>query len=80
MTCTEYDAERLRQELARDVRVSELGIEVRIEGSRAILRGNVTTDERKHAVTLVAERVLNQCTVVNEITVTELTGPGWERL
>ena len=80
MSCSDYDAERLREELARDERVSELGIEVTISAGKAFLHGKVTTPDRKQAVTEVAERFLPDCTVVNEVKVTKLEAPKLEHL
>lgn len=78
--CTDYDAERLREELARDERVSELGIEVTISGGKAFLHGKVPTPERRTALAEVAQRFLPHCTVVNEVTVTKLDAPREEQL
>lgn len=78
--CTDYDAERLRDELARDERVSELGIEVTITAGKAFLHGKVPTAERRLAVAEVAERLLPHCTVVNEVMVTQLDAPREELL
>ena len=80
MSCSDYDAQRLREELARDERVSELGIEVTISAGKAFLQGKVPTPDRKQAVAEVAERFLPNCTVVNEVMVTELDSPKLEHL
>ncbi|HEX2052544.1 MAG TPA: BON domain-containing protein [Actinomycetota bacterium] len=80
MSCTDYDAERLREELARDERVSELGIEVTISSGKAFLHGKVPTPERREAVAEVAQRLLPHCTVVNEVMVTKLSSPQLEEL
>ncbi len=80
MSCSDYDAERLRDELARDERVSELGIEVSISGGKAFLSGRVSSAERKEAVREVARKVLPHCTVVNDVTVTVLAEPNWENI
>jgi Icc-related predicted phosphoesterase len=75
LSCSEYDAEKLRTELARDERVNELGIQVTISESRAFIRGKVPTAERRDAVEQVAREVLPECTVINEVTVAELEAP-----
>ena len=75
MSCSEYDAEKLREELARDERVSELGVEVTITGDRAYIQGKVSTAERRDAIGQVAREVLPDCTVINEVTVAELEAP-----
>lgn len=80
MSCTDYDAERLRDQLARDERVSELGIEVTISAGKAYLSGKVATGERREAVGRVAREVLPHCTVVNEVTVTVMEEPQQEEI
>ncbi len=80
MSCTEYDAEKLRSELARDDRVNELGIEVSISNGKAFLHGKVATPERRDAVAEVAKEVLPGCTIVNEVTVTPMSKPNMENL
>ena len=44
---TDYRAERLREELARDPSVGRLGVELTVVGRRVLLRGEVATAERK---------------------------------
>ena len=80
MSCSDYDAEHLREELARDERVSELGIEVSISGGKAFLSGKVSSAERREAVGEVAREILPHCTVVNEVTVTVLNEPNLENI
>lgn len=80
MSCSEYDAEKLRSELARDDRVNELGIEVSISNGKAFLHGKVATAERREAVAEVAQEVLPGCIIVNEVTVTRLEEPNLENL
>lgn len=80
MSCSEYDAERLRRELARNEDVSELGIQVHITGDRVYLQGRVPTTERRRAVGEVAGATLPHCTVINEVTVTEMHEPHLEHL
>jgi hypothetical protein len=80
MNCSEYSAENLREALARDERVSELGIQVTISGDRAFLRGKVSNAERRDAVGDVARKFLPECTIVNEVTVIELEDPHVETL
>lgn len=80
MTCSEYSAENLREQFARDERVSELGIEVTISGDHAFLRGKVSTPERRDAAGTVAREFLPDCTIVNEVTVIDLEKPHLETL
>jgi hypothetical protein len=80
MSCSEYDAQRVREELARDERVGELGIEVTISGDHAFLRGKVSNTERKQVIADVAQELLPECTVVNEVTIIEMDEPHLESL
>lgn len=80
MSCTEYDAARLCDALARDDRTGELGIDVSITGGKVFLHGKVSTPDRREAIAEVAAEFLPHCTVVNEVTVTQLAPPGEEVL
>ena len=80
MSCSDYDAENLREEFARDERVSELGIEVTISGDRAFLRGKVSNEERRAVLEEVARSFLPECTIINEVSVVELDEPRLETL
>ena len=64
-----YLVQRIREALAHDERVSELELQVKVVGSRVILGGTVTTDERRGAVEEVVREVVPGCEVRNEITV-----------
>ncbi|CAN5855274.1 hypothetical protein BH23ACT12_BH23ACT12_04620 [soil metagenome] len=80
MSCSEYDAARLCDALARDERTGELGIDVTIAEGKAFLHGKVSTPDRREAIAEVAAEFLPHCTVVNEVTVTELADPSSEIL
>jgi hypothetical protein len=80
MSCSEYDAARLCDALARDERTGELGIDVSITGGKVFLHGKVATPDRRAAIAEVAAEFLPHCTVVNEVTVTELADPNQEIL
>lgn len=77
----DYAIERLRDALATDVRVAEMGLEVRIAAGKVFLTGQVPTEERRRAVGVVAGEVLPEYEVHNETVVTELGDqPRVERL
>ena len=80
MSCSEYDAASLSDALARDERTGELGIDVSITGGKVFLHGKVSTPDRRDAIAEVAAEFLPHCTVVNEVTVTELADPDLEIL
>lgn len=80
MSCSEYDAARLADALARDDRTGELGIEVTVAEGKVFLGGKVATPDRREAIAEVAGEVLPHCTVVNEVTITELADPDSEIL
>lgn len=80
MSCSEYDAAKLSDALARDERTGELGIDVSITGGKVFLHGKVSTPDRRNAIAQVAAEFLPHCTVVNEVTVTEMGDPDLEIL
>jgi len=67
-----YLVERLREALAHDPRVAELGISVTVSGDAVLLTGYVATPERKAAVTEVVEPLLEGRTLHNGVTVATL--------
>jgi hypothetical protein len=77
----DYAIERLRDALATDARVAEMGVEVRIAAGKVFLTGQLPTEERRRAVGVVAGEVLPEYEVHNETVVTELgDAPRVERL
>ena len=77
----EYVAEHLREALASDPRVSELGLDVLIRGGELHVVGTVSTEERRRAVGDVAREIAPGATVRNETTVIDYGGEaGMERL
>jgi hypothetical protein len=77
----DYAIERLRDALATDARVAEMGLQVRIAAGKVFLTGQVPTEERRRAVGVVAGEVLPEYEVHNETVVTELgDAPRVERL
>lgn len=77
----DYAVEHLRDALATDVRVAEMGLDVRIAAGKVFLTGQVSTEERRRMVGVVAGEVLPEYEVHNETVVTELGDqPRVERL
>ncbi len=68
----DYAVQRLRDALAADERVAEMGVEVRIAAGKVFLTGQVPTEERQRAVGVVAGEVLPEYEVHNETVVTEI--------
>jgi osmotically-inducible protein OsmY len=68
----DYAIEHLRNALATDERVAEMGLDVRIAAGKVFLTGQVPTEERRRAVGVVASEVLPDYEVHNETVVTEL--------
>ena len=68
-----YLVERVRQALAHDARVAELGISVTVHGETVFLTGDVATPERKAAVAEVVQPLIAGRTLQNGLTVTKLT-------
>ena len=68
-----YLVERVREALAHDSRVSELGISVTVTGDSVMLTGDVATPERKSAVAEVVEPLLEGRTLHNAVTVATMT-------
>jgi hypothetical protein len=77
----DYAIQRVRDALAADERVAEMGVQVRIAAGKVFLTGQVPTDERQQAVGVVAGEVLPEYEIHNETVVTELGDqPRVERL
>lgn len=68
----DYAIEHLRNALATDERVAEMGLDVRIAAGKVFLTGQVPTEERRQAVGVVAGEVLPEYEVHNETVVTEV--------
>ncbi|MDA8296147.1 MAG: BON domain-containing protein [Actinomycetota bacterium] len=77
-----YLIERLRERFATDPRLGELGLEVRLVGDIAHVRGQVESEARRQAVVTVITEVAPDLAVRNEVEITDLspTGGGVERL
>ena len=66
----DYAIQRLREALAADERVAEMGVQVRLVAGKVFLNGQVPTAERQEAVGAVASEVLPDYEVHNETVVT----------
>ena len=66
----DYAIQRLREALAADERVAEMGVQVRMAAGKVFLTGQVATPERQQAVGAVAAEVLPDYEVHNETVVT----------
>ncbi|MDQ4068806.1 MAG: BON domain-containing protein [Actinomycetota bacterium] len=69
---TDYAIQRLRDALATDRRVAEMGIQVRVVEGKVFLTGQVPTAERQVAVGTVAAEVLPGYEIHNQTFVTPL--------
>jgi osmotically-inducible protein OsmY len=77
----DYAVQRLRDALATDDRVAEMGVQVRTVAGKVFLTGQVPTPERQQAVGTVAAEVLPDYEVHNETVVTVVAeGPRVERI
>jgi hypothetical protein len=70
----DYVIQRLRDALATDERVAEMGVQVRAVAGKVFLTGQVATPERRQAVGEVAAEVLPEYDVCNETVVTSVDG------
>jgi osmotically-inducible protein OsmY len=77
----QYVAERIREALAREPRVGELDVHVRIAGDKVFLSGFVGTEERRAAITEVVRELMPDHRIFNETDVHKPTeGADLERL
>lgn len=67
----EHAVVHVRDALATDGRVGELGLDVECDGATVVIRGAVSTPERQRWVVTVAQEVLREHGF--EITVTDAT-------
>jgi osmotically-inducible protein OsmY len=75
-----YLVERIREALALDARVNELGIVVTVAGSRVFLTGWVANAERQRGITEVVRESFPGLDVCNDVKVQEVAPPGREVL
>ncbi|MDP8975536.1 MAG: BON domain-containing protein [Actinomycetota bacterium] len=72
----EYLAQHVREALARDPRVADLGISVKVEPGAVRLSGQVATEQRREGVAVVAREALDAGHEVrNDVTVTPMGQP-----
>ena len=71
----DYALQRLRDALATDERVGEMGVDVHLTGAKVFLTGQVATPERQQAVATVAAEVLPDYEVHNQTSVTPIGDP-----
>lgn len=62
----DYAIQRLRDALATDGRVGEMGVQVRVAAGKVFLTGQVATAERRDAVGAIAAEVLADYEIHNE--------------
>lgn len=70
----EYVVQHLREALAQDPRVSELGLGVVVRNGVLHVTGTVSTEERRAAVAEVAGELASTWTVANETVVVRYAG------
>ena len=73
-----YLAQHVREALAQDPRVGELGVDVQIDEEAVVLRGVVTSAERREAAAEVARDLAPDRTVRNETTIEAFDEPPRE--
>jgi len=72
----QYVIERVHRALAEDPRVGGLDVDVALAGRRVFLTGDVPTQERRDAISVVVAEVLPDHDVCNETRVAELAPAG----
>jgi osmotically-inducible protein OsmY len=75
-----YLSERIREALATDPTVGELGLKVRVERDTVFLGGTVTTNERRAAARAVAHELAPDAEVIDEFEVVSEANDQPERL
>jgi osmotically-inducible protein OsmY len=73
-----YLAEHIRDALARDERVGELGVEVTLTSAGVFLTGDVASPQRQDAIDEVVREVVPDQDVHNQTTVMEYPEAGPE--
>ena len=77
----DYAIQRLRDALAADERVAEMGVQVRMVAGKVFLTGQVATTERQQAIGSVAAKVLPDYEVHNEtVVITVADQPRVEKI
>src|SRR5690606_32530575 len=65
----------LKQTIATDPRTHELEIQIEASGTKVLLRGDVTSEERRNAVEEIVKECFAENPVENQIRVIELSEP-----
>ena len=74
----DYVRAHLEESLATDGRVAELGLHVQVDGEELVVCGEVSTPERRDAVSTIAHEVVPQFRVRNETVLVPLAEPDDE--
>ena len=75
-----YRAERIREAIASEPGVCELGISVEIVVNRVVLRGTVTSARRREQVVALVARLCPDLPVDDEMQIEVLRDPKAERV
>ena len=70
-----YTVEHIRDALARDDRVGDLGVHVTMTSAGVFLTGDVATAERRDAITEVVRELLPDAEIHNQTTVATYPEP-----
>jgi osmotically-inducible protein OsmY len=73
-----YLAEHIRDALARDERVGELGVEVTLTPAGVFLTGEVASPQRRDAIGDVVHEIAPDQEIHNQTTVMQYSEPGQE--
>lgn len=73
----EYIVAHVREALATDPRVNELGLDVQVQGDEVVVTGSVMTEGRRAAIAKVVEAAAPECRVRNQASVVTFSEPGW---
>lgn len=71
-----YLVERVRDRLAVDDRVGELGLVLRLMSGRLFITGSVPTEECRRAITEIVADAAGTVVIVNETVITPAPSPG----
>jgi hypothetical protein len=76
----EYKSQQIRDVLAQDARVGELGLEVHIVHGQVSVSGMVTTEQRRAAIDTVVHELIPGAALDNKVTVVSTGPPDVERV
>jgi osmotically-inducible protein OsmY len=76
----EYKSQQIRDVLAQDDRVGELGLEVHIDHGQVSVSGTVTTQQRLAAIDIVVHELMPGAALDNKVTVVSMGPPAVERV